>query len=163
MSFTKIPNFSNCNIWLPQQQLNIVMKYYHTRVKSTSFLKFSSLFLVKCHLYNKHFHFFLNSPTTQANFFFFLNYAHYCDCRHLLFLTPRKKARKIRWPPIGGPLFYLLFFFFLKAQPRARQTLLIGSPNRLDLEMTGLVQHVAQLNKLHSFQNRIVNFFFFLD
>lgn len=61
MSFTKIPNFSNCNIWLPQQQLNIVMKYYHTRVKSTSFLKFSSLFLVKCHLYNKHFF-----PTTQA-------------------------------------------------------------------------------------------------
>lgn len=44
MSFTKIPNFSNCNTQLPQQQLNIVMKYYYTRVKSTSFLKFSSLF-----------------------------------------------------------------------------------------------------------------------
>lgn len=44
MSFTKIPNFSNCNIWLPQQQLNIVMKYYHTRVKITSFLNFSLLF-----------------------------------------------------------------------------------------------------------------------
>ena len=47
MSFTKIPNFSNCNIWLPQQQLNIVMKYYYTRVKSTSFLKFSSSFFGK--------------------------------------------------------------------------------------------------------------------
>lgn len=48
MSFTKIPNFSNCNIWLPLQQLNIVMKYHHTRVKSTSFSKFYLHFF---HLY----------------------------------------------------------------------------------------------------------------
>lgn len=83
MSFTKIPNFSNCNIWLPQQQLNIVMKYYHTRVKSTSFLKFSSLFLVKCHLYNKHFFFQQHKQ--------FYNYAHYCNTVIFFFQWEGKK------------------------------------------------------------------------
>lgn len=44
MSFTKIPNFSNCNIWLPQQQLNIVMKYYFTSEKYIFFEIFFSFF-----------------------------------------------------------------------------------------------------------------------
>lgn len=84
MSFTKIPNFSNCNIWLPQQQLNIVMKYYHTRVKITSFLNFSLLFfLVKCLLYNKVF--FFNNTSR------FYNYAHYCNMWSCLC---NEKARK---------------------------------------------------------------------
>lgn len=66
MPFTKIPNFSNCNIWLPQQQLNIVMKYYYTRVKSTSFFEISFfLFLVKSHLYNKQ-GFFFSTNTSNS-------------------------------------------------------------------------------------------------
>lgn len=68
MSFTKIPNFSNCNIWLPLQQLNIVMKYHHTRVKSTSFSKFYLHFF---HLYigkmlSIHFFFHFNNTSNSS-------------------------------------------------------------------------------------------------
>lgn len=121
MSFTKIPNFSNCNVWLPQQQLNIVMKYYYTRVKSTSFLKFSLLFLVKCHLYNKHFFFVQQHKQLY-------NYAHYCNTRDLFvfFLN--------QWEGKRDPVAFLLAGS--EAPPLRRVRLLIGWPDRLDLEMT---------------------------
>lgn len=54
----KYPTLVIATFWLPQQQLNIVMKYYR-RVKSTSFFFFKNVlsFLVKCHLYSKDFFF----------------------------------------------------------------------------------------------------------
>lgn len=88
MSFTKIPNFSNCNIWLPQQQLNLVMKYYDTRRKSTPFLRFLSFvsFLVKCHTTN------IFSNTTNS--------AHYCYAVifhfYFYFLNRREGGKKIQ-------------------------------------------------------------------
>lgn len=61
------------------------MKYYYTRVKSTSFLNFSLLFLVKCHLYNKHF---FSQQHKQL-----YNYAHYCNT---VIVSMDEKARKVQ-------------------------------------------------------------------
>lgn len=134
----------------------------------------SSLFLVKCHLYNKHFffsYFFFQSPTTQANFDILCLFCFFFKLRSLLqlaatflFETREKGKRDLvasDWwvsplpPPTSPPP--------TPPPQELLSTIRWLAPYRLDLEMTGPMQHVAQLNKLHSFQNRIVNIFSTFD